>query len=93
MQEKWEEFRLEGTSVFQIDSLEPHSTDELYQTWLSRHKFWYEDLPNELYEKCLNFDMNSINDDEISCNTIEKPSLLILTFITISSVLCLIVTF
>ena len=36
-----------------IDSEDPKPSHELIQSWLAKHKFWYEDLPNRIYEECL----------------------------------------
>jgi hypothetical protein len=50
----WIEFKKQNEFVLNINSSIPMSDKTLIADWLDVHKFWYEILPNNLYEECLN---------------------------------------
>ena len=48
----WEKFNHASPYVLRIDSDTPKSDKTLIEKWFKVHKFWYEDLPNDIYNYC-----------------------------------------
>ena len=50
--------------VLNINSDEPEVDDQVIDSWLKKFEFWYELLPNEIFEECVLYH-DRINPPEI----------------------------
>jgi hypothetical protein len=46
------EFSWPNANIFMLNSTRPKADRALINKWLNKHEFWYEKLPNEIFEKC-----------------------------------------
>lgn len=50
----WQKFDARNPNVFKLAGKQQvEANKNLYNEWLAKHDFWYKQLTNEIYDKCL----------------------------------------
>ncbi len=84
---KWHRYNKTNPNILRINSNKfKNNSLDLIKKWLKRHEFWYEQLPNQIFNHCFyiandkkkKFDADFIENyfkaDHVSMNKIEKPN-------------------
>lgn len=49
---KWRQFEAQHPNIFKLTTKKQDSKPNIYNQWLEKHDFWYNKLPNEIYNEC-----------------------------------------
>ncbi len=74
----WHEFDSLKRRILNINSDQPEVDDQTIDSWLKKFDFWYELLPNEIFEECMlnSFDtIVSFKNELNSGNSLTKKNL------------------
>lgn len=77
----WTQFNKKHPNIMNINSQKPSTNESLIKEWLKRHEFWYETLPNKIYDSCLQQVDKNCSNSIFFFDFIKKSSYLILNII------------
>lgn len=71
---EWKSFSSNVSNIFELNGKRKSLMTNLFKKWIEKHQFWYDKLPNNIYNNCLNeIDKNQIllSGDKSSSNIIS----------------------